>query len=63
MHIYYSLWHSSSVSDTAARIITANGDVQVGKTNTQFSPHMFTMQYTGKHAGAKLICCIVNIDP
>jgi hypothetical protein len=24
---------------------------------------MFTMQYAGKHAGAKLICCIVNIDP
>lgn len=32
MYIFYSHWHSSSVSDTAARIITAVGDVQVGKT-------------------------------
>lgn len=77
MYTFYSLWHSSSVSDTAARIITAVGDDQVGKTThisvyirSQLnilekicwsSPYLLDLEMY-RWYNYFIICLVVNID-
>lgn len=46
---YYSLWHSSSVNDTAARIITAVVMFRQKTDNTHFNLHILTIKHVEKY--------------